>query len=495
MISSWASNAWRLVLLITTFQLLAIQGYTQFSGNNLLEIQYGKIPSDTVNSFATLYDRTVADYRWKQFKGGITLEQFYSPYEGRSYFKVQQVRAQYQNKGLEINLGSFYETLGRGTLLRSYQIQGAILEDVTYRSRNYFQRDIVGANVRYRLKKFSAKALYGSPLNNVFPPNQDLENRRPDRIGALYTDYQLGTQTLGMALMHLDNESANSVFSMLTASGNIGSKLSYFTEFSKNVSDYSVSDFSSDAAYAFYFNSDISFETVGISAEFKYYSNFALGAGFNEPPALIREHTYRLLNRSTHVLQPFNESGYQIEMYVQFPNQSTLTMNNSIAINDFGSSFVFQEYFAEYDMLINKKHHFRIFGDFAQDPFKGEMDRVTLGAYGDWRTGKLTGLKSEIEMQTFEREGVQVYNVLALLGFNYTSKVSVSILAEVSNDPFITEEDQKVWFGGNLKYKLNDKNTILLFGGERRGGPACNSGVCYEVLDFSGVELRLTSRF
>ncbi len=458
-------------------------------------MQYGKIPTDTVSFFPTLYNRTVADYRWKQFKGGVTLEQFYSPYEGRSYFKVQQVRAQYQIKGLEINLGSFYETLGRGTLLRSYQIQGAILEDVTYRSRNYFHRDIVGANVRYRLKKFSAKALYGSPLNNVFPPGQGLENRRPDRIGALYTDYQIGSRTVGLAAMHLVNESANSVFSMLTTSGNVGNKLSYFTEFSKNVSDYSIADFSSDASYAFYFNTDISFESVGISGEYKYYSNFALGAGFNEPPALIREHTYRLLNRSTHVLQPINEHGYQVEVYVQFPNKSTLTMNNSLAINDIGTRFVFQEYFAEYDMLIKEKHHFRVFGNFAQDPFKGEMQRITIGAYGDWRTGKVTGLKSEVEMQTFDRDGVQVYNVLGLVGFNYSSKVSFSILGEVSNDPFLTEEKQKVWPGGNVKYKLNDKNTLLLFGGERRGGPACNSGVCFEVLDFSGVELRLTSRF
>jgi hypothetical protein len=34
-----------------------------------------------------------------------------------------------------------------------------------------------------------------------------------------------------------------------------------------------------------------------------------------------------------------------------------------------------------------------------------------------------------------------------------------------------------------------------MFTGRRRGGPACNAGVCYEVLDFYGVEFRFTTRF
>ncbi len=35
----------------------------------------------------------------------------------------------------------------------------------------------------------------------------------------------------------------------------------------------------------------------------------------------------------------------------------------------------------------------------------------------------------------------------------------------------------------------------LLFAGERRGGTACTSGTCYEVLAFRGAELRILTRF
>ena len=49
--------------------------------------------------------------------------------------------------------------------------------------------------------------------------------------------------------------------------------------------------------------------------------------------------------------------------------------------------------------------------------------------------------------------------------------------------------------GLNVSYKPDRKNTLQLFAGKRRGGSACTAGICYEVLDFKGVELRWTVRF
>jgi hypothetical protein len=51
--------------------------------------------------------------------------------------------------------------------------------------------------------------------------------------------------------------------------------------------------------------------TAGASWEFKDYQNFELAV--NEPPTLVREHSFALLNRSTHVLQPSQERGTQFE--------------------------------------------------------------------------------------------------------------------------------------------------------------------------------------
>lgn len=481
--------------LALTFIFSCSFSFAQFSGNNLLEIQYGKLPSDTVNAFATLYDRVVADYRYKRFKGGITLEQYYTPYGERNYFSVQQARLEYRSKSWQVNVGNFYETLGRGILLRSYQIQGAILEDLSFRSRHYFHRDILGANVQFRNKKFFVKALYGKPLNNVFPTNQSFDNRRPDNIGALYLDYNLKGQTLGGGLMHLSNEFDNDLFGMLTVSGSPSNVISYHAEFSTDIYRFSTENNEQDSRYAAYLNLNLSYDKVGISAEYKYYENFLLGAGFNEPPALVKEHIYRVLNRSTHVMQPQNEQGYQVEAFFQIGDESMLTLNNALAINNFGKRFVFQEYFAEYATVLNKKHDLQLFIDYAEDPFKSEESRISLGAYAEWKVKKQSGVKTELEFQTFQRDDERITNVATFFGYSYKSKFSAGVITEFSNDSFIVDTNNKLWVGFNGKYKLNNKNTLILFAGQRRGGPACNSGVCYEVLDFEGVEMRLTSRF
>ncbi len=447
--------------------------HAQISGQNLMEYQYGQLPGDTTGSFSTIYDRVLLDYSYKKFKVGGTLENFYSPYESRNYTRMAQFRIQYNSKPLELKIGNFYETLGRGILLRSYEIPGAILEDKSYRSRHYFHRDLLGASAKFRHKDFTAKLIYGKPLNNVLPPTFDQEDLRSDQIIAFQSDYSLNGHLLGLAVMNLQNESVQSWHAMINASGAILPYLSYYTEFAKNVSDFAISDFSSEAAFAFYGNLSLSLDRFGLSAEYKNYSNYLLGSGFNEPPALVREHSYKVLNRSTHVLQPQNERGVQLEGFFFFPDESSLVVNHTRAVNDFGKTFIFQEYFAEYSFALNEKHDLKLFGDFAQDPFKLE----------------------ENQFQHFYRNPDNVQNQVLSIGFSSKSKISGYIVSELSNDPVIVDQGTKIWLGTGAKYKINNRHTFQIFAGERRGGPACNSGVCYEVLDFKGVELRLSSRF
>jgi hypothetical protein len=72
---------------------------------------------------------------------------------------------------------------------------------------------------------FIVKALYGSPLNYVFPPTQDIENRRADTIAAVYSEYTIKKQTLGVSAMKHSNSGNDKVFAMATASGNISQVL------------------------------------------------------------------------------------------------------------------------------------------------------------------------------------------------------------------------------------------------------------------------------
>jgi len=295
--------------------------------------------------------------------------------------------------------------------------------------------------------------------------------------------------------MHHSNSGTSKVYSMLTASGNVSHFLSYYTEMAKNVSDFDVSDFSNQSSYAFYGGLNLAFNNFGLSAEYKNYNNFLIGSGINEPPALVKEHSYKVLNRSTHVLQPNNETGYQFEVFYTFANLSTLTANNTLAINDFGQIYKFREYFLEYDFMVAEQHDIKVFADYAEDPFKLEEQRISAGAYMDWKVFETSSIITDYEFQTFNRLGESYQNHVLVLGYVYKSKLICNVVTEYSNDSFIVDEGSKIWVGANVKYQINKGNSLQLFAGERRGGPACNAGVCYEVLDFKGIEIRLSSRF
>ncbi len=493
----------RPLLLIT---LLLIPGTpqmsAQFGGNNLIEYQYGKMPDEDDSMFSALYNRVLAGYDMGRFRGGLTIEQFYTPFDGRNFTSLAQIRLQYDSGPLEVKLGNFYETLGRGLLLRSYEIHGALLEEKSYRARHYFHSDISGASVRYRGNNFQAGALYGKPLNNAFPPGMDIPCRRPDDIAALHGSYISGQHEAGAALMMLDNSSGRSFYAMANLSGHFGDHISWYAEAARKIDDSAPGDPPAGSSRALYGAVNVAAGMVGLSLEYKYYNDFQLGAGFNEPPALVKEHSYRLLNRSMHVSQALNETGYQAEAFWMLPDGSVLTLNHTLAVNDLGRRFVFREYFAGYDGTLGTQHDFRAFADLAQDPLKLESNRVTWGAGADWRTGRRFVLNTDFEMQRFKREALMVRNLLMSAGVSIRSRFTASLVTELSNDPFMLEdpgsgtaESYRLWTGAGIGCRIRDNHNLQVFGGQRRGGPACQSGICYEILDFTGIEVRLTSRF
>jgi hypothetical protein len=111
-------NAWAWVFCLLWF---STNGLAQFSGNNLGEYQYGRLPSDA-SSFSAFYNRLVTSYKHKGFKARGSLEVFQSPRDGSNYVNLSQLSLRYKQKAFAIRVGNFYETLGRGTLLRSFEI-------------------------------------------------------------------------------------------------------------------------------------------------------------------------------------------------------------------------------------------------------------------------------------------------------------------------------------------------------------------------------------
>jgi hypothetical protein len=89
------------------------------------------------------------------------------------------------------------------------------------------------------------------------------------------------------------------------------------------------------------------------------------------------------------------------------------------------------------------------------------------------------------------------------LGVTRADRGGITVTWERTNDPDAeAPADQaspdvqaNTFVAGVVNVRIGERHEATLFAGERRGGPACTAGTCYNVEPFEGVELRLTSRF
>ena len=61
--------------------------FAQFSGGNLTELQYGKLPND-LERFGSSYNKLNLNYGYKNFKFGAGTQFYHTPYSERNYFEI-----------------------------------------------------------------------------------------------------------------------------------------------------------------------------------------------------------------------------------------------------------------------------------------------------------------------------------------------------------------------------------------------------------------------
>lgn len=487
-------NIWPRHIALVCVVFASLQLHAQFSASNLAEFQRGNLPGSEPHDLLTFYDQLDLGYRHNAFRFNGRLEQFHAnienPYE---YFSITQLSANYRKKGLEVNAGNFYETLGRGLLLRGYEIKNSVFEDRIYRSRQGFYKDILGLNINYRLNNWQFKALWGKTLNNQLPVKHP--DRRLDEVAGSEISYQFTNISIGGIYLNHQLNAITSHFASFYFEGNLSNALSYYGEVAKNVSaNRSFYSFTNNDQYGLYFNLNYSHENLGISFELKDYHNFTIGSGIADAPTLVKEQSYRLLNRSTHVAEFLDEKGYQLEAFYHTNGNAFFTFNHALAVNHFGNTnFHFYEFFLE-GYLPADNQQLKIFVDFSTDEFASEKNRITAGAYYTHTYANSWSMNIETEVQSISRNSNRFTNAYLGLIALPSNNFYAGLIYELTSDPFLLDEGKslKSFPGFTCSYRINSKNNFQLFAGSRRGGPACTSGICYEVLDFKGVEIRYT---
>jgi hypothetical protein len=201
-----------------------------------------------------------------------------------------------------------------------------------------------------------------------------------------------------------------------------------------------------------------------------------------------------------------DESGIQLEGYYTFSNHERLVFNYTRSLNQLHKDFKLNEIFVEYSFYPGRKSNLTLFADYASDEFKSENARYAAGTVWEYSVIGTWSTQLHLEYQYIERELAEVttmHNGVVILGFSNSPGLSVSMLWEMTSDPLLTdhpdtpgiETSTRHFPGVEASYRINPTNTISLFAGKRRGGPACTSGICYEVLDFEGIEIRFKTKF
>jgi hypothetical protein len=484
---------------------------------SLIEAQAGDQPFLEPANRTDVYGQVGLEYRSGPVLAGGRFE-FDDNSEGAfTYRAITQRYAEWQDPWLRVRVGNLYGLLGRGLLFRAFEVPGVILDDPVVRARYGFSRDLDGVLAASGAGPLELLALAGRPNAGVASPAaEDLGfERYAGRLAGGQAALALpGNVRLGAGYVRFTGDGARQQESgsgfleldPLALAGVRGAALPLAVEYAE--SDATFAEWwrfrSSDRApHALYASANLLWGRLGVAAEWKDYAGFRLG--YNDPPSLVKEHTWPLLNRNTHLLNAEDERGHQVEGSWAQPPWGSAEVNHSRSDGFFAPRRVrFEETYALLHLHDpGRPWEASVFVDRGQDGFQFVADREAAGGEATARLGGLWSASVELGIQRTARvPDTRFRDLRASLGVARGGWGSASITWERTTDP--EEEDPgdlpvpgvqpRSFVAGIVQARLSEVHQLTLFVGTRRGGRACTAGTCYEVEPFEGVELRLTSR-
>jgi hypothetical protein len=279
------------------------------------------------------------EYNYNSFSTGFRFEA-HNPENQNVYSDDFSHRfLEYRNDWLKLKVGNFYERFGRGLIFHAFEIQSQTLDRT---EQNFIiDRNFDGVNLHIVSEKFEVKGIVGKPLKM-------LSSERGKTITGGEIQYRPADGLLlgGAYLNSSSDDLFGGTIELDIASVEFGITLGQFdiyTELAR--SNSSQPGFQPDGNWL-YVNATYSGDYIGISADLKRYEDFQ--TIFNNPPALVKTHSFSLFNRQTHSLIAKDEQGFQFEGYISPTDRSTFTVHASgsedLERNDRRQ---FREYFVE----------------------------------------------------------------------------------------------------------------------------------------------------
>lgn len=231
---------------------------------------------------------------------------------------------------------------------------------------------------------------------------------------------------------------------------------------------------------------------LGITVEGKSYRNF--GFPHNQPPTLVRTHESVLLNRTTHVLLPDDERGFQTEILAAPGLFTTFLVNLAGSEGADTPGRIYREVYLEGRSERESLGGARLGLDWARDQTKFPQveNRWTAALELERFLGETASVILDLELQAEETGLGDVTRRLLQLGFSRAGSWTVTVTGEHVSGLSLAKRD---WLFAALDLRVSENHDLTLGYGSRPAGIVCSGGFCFESPEFDGVEARLLSRF
>ena len=518
--------------------------------SNLLELQIGRDFSAEDEDRERFFDQFIMDvYPTSDVRIGLRVERFADstppvlsipglgpqPTDEYEYDRLAQRFVEWSTPNVRYRLGDSYAILGSGLVFRAFELPGVVRQTrspiVSYAESRHFD----GALVEGWTGPVEFTVLHGTPvLRPDVPPEQEGRIRRGGSVSAARAMVRL-TDGLraGGSVLRGDGLEPGAATSDREEVGAVELELEPlrllpglddFPLYVRSQVEYAGRSWvpfegglrtATGVPHALYSNTQISWSSGALGIETKDYHQFRLAV--NDPPTLVPEFTHRLLNRTTHELDPLDERGHQITLGQALPSwlgggAIEVVSARAKGRREVGGEFVDARRYVQDFVAIetDPARSWRVRGYFSdgKDEFESRAEIRTVGLFAS--SALPHGLAVELDVGHQVRKRTQLAgglertdDVAVVASLSRANLGQVGVLWERTNDPLFEDDpltpeietDPRAFLGGTVSWRVNAQHDVILFAGERRGGIACTSGTCYFVPDFEGTELRVLSRF
>lgn len=454
------------------------------------------------------------DYNYGNFTTGFRLEVFQpndpNPAVSRGKQRFADIAYKYltiefgeSTERASLTAGNFYALFGRGLVLKIY-------EDRNVRIDN----NLLGVKISGEYKGLHFTALSGMPEN--------ADTRRTDIIHAIDFEYR-GLQFLRSGISFASNQpELEGIARTQLLSARVSSSIEFadiYSEFGiKKNRDITGRIFGGNeliAGKAFYSALNFYYNSFSLAGEYKLYDNFGFTSYdgtvyYNTPPSVRKDYTYILLNRHPSPLNQDNEEGFQAEFTYNYSDESSLLINYGLTKSLSSGSYYQRILNLKQERRTQLKEFFGQINHYFSNSFAGILavgynEELATNTKNFTPIAELRYYFDEINTLRFVVEHQQTsdnltkeeyYTDIFAVEYLRSPALSLSFLTEMqTNEPDAGRVVRKFWNLIQIGYKIGNHSDISLLIGKRQAGNICIGGVCRYEPAFSGIEIKMLSRF